>query len=88
MAEKVYIAADGGGTKLLTVLYDGEFNILSPKQLGAVLFEKLRSSVGFLSLSEGRINRDDKDIKLTFRSSIVNIPVLFNSFIIRINYNS
>ncbi|MBQ3707963.1 MAG: hypothetical protein II889_08645 [Clostridia bacterium] len=34
MAEKVYIAADGGGTKLLTVLYDGEFNILSQAKSG------------------------------------------------------
>ncbi len=34
MAGKVYLAADGGGTKLLTILYDEEFNILSQAKSG------------------------------------------------------
>jgi len=34
MAEKYYIAADGGGTKLLTVLYDDAFNIVSAAKAG------------------------------------------------------
>ena len=34
MAGKYYIAADGGGTKLLTILYDEEFNIVSRAKSG------------------------------------------------------
>lgn len=73
MAGKYYIAADGGGTKLLTILYDDEFNIVSRVKSGGtnLLFRpKEAAEAEVRELADRLIPPDVREIE-AFDASIV-----------------